>query len=161
MSKFEEALDLCTDNKLVVMVMGMDQSIESEGRDRGLTNCYGLSNDMLGLPGCQSVLVERATARSQRVILVIINGGPISMPDGIFWSDNIAAIVEAFYPGAQGGTAVADVLFGLYNPAGRMPVSILWGLYRVPAFTNYNMTGRTYRNIDGDQQYLFGILLSV
>ena len=118
MSKFEEALDLCTDNKLVVMVMGMDQSIESEGRDRGLTNCYGLSNDVLGLPGCQSILVERATARSQRVILVIINGGPISIPDGIFWSDNIAAIVEAFYPGAQGGTAVADVLFGLYNPAG-------------------------------------------
>ena len=116
---------------------------------------------MLGLPGCQSVLVERATARSQRVILVIINGGPISIPDGIFWSNNIAAIIEAFYPGAQGGTAVADVLFGLYNPAGRMPVSILWGLYRVPAFTNYNMTGRTYRNIDGDQQYLFGILLSV
>ena len=160
MSKFEEALDLCMDNKLVVMVMGMDQSIESEGRDRGLTNCYGLSNDVLGLPGCQSVLVERATARSQRVILVIINGGPISIPDGIFWSDNIAAIVEAFYPGAQGGTAVADVLFGLYNPAGRMPVSILWGLYRVPAFTNYNMTGRTYRNMDGDQQYQFGYGLS-
>ena len=160
MSKFEEALDLCMDDKLVVMVMGMDQSIESEGQDRGPTNCYGLNNDVLGLPGCQSVLVERATVRSQRVILVIINGGPISMPDGIFWSSSIGAIVEVFYPGAQGGTAVADVLFGAYNPAGRMPVSTLWGLYRTPASTNYNMTGRTYRNMDDYQQYQFGYGLS-
>ncbi len=159
MSKFEEALDLCMDNKLVVMVMGLDQSIESEGRDRGLTNCYGLNNEELGLPGCQSVLVERATVRSNRVILVIINGGPISMPDGIFYSNNIVAIVEVFYPGAQGGTAVADVLFGIYNPAGRMPVSILWGYY-LSASTNYNMADRTYRNMDNYQQYQFGYGLS-
>ena len=160
MSKFEEALDLCKDNKLVVMVMGLDQTVESEGRDRGLTNCYGLNNDVLGLPGCQSILVERATVRSMRVILVIINGSPISMPDGIFYNSGIGAIIEAFYPGAQGGTAIADVLFGMYNPAGRMPISTLWGLYRTPVSTNYNMTGRTYRNMDNNQQYQFGYGLS-
>ena len=160
MSNFEEALDLCMDNKLVIMVMGLDQTVESEGRDRGLTNCYGLSNEVLGLPGCQSVLVERATVRSTRVILVIINGGPISLPDSIFYSSGIGAIIEVFYPGAQGGTAVADVLFGVYNPAGRMPVSTLWGLYRTPISTNYNMTGRTYRNMDNYEQYQFGYGLS-
>ena len=160
MSKFEEALDLCMDNKLVVMVMGFDQTVESEGRDRNLTNCYGLNIDVLGLPGCQSILVERATQRSMQVILVVINGGPITMPDGIFYNNGIGAIVEVFYPGAQGGTAVADVLFGVYNPAGRMPVSTLWGLHRTPASTNYNMTGRTYRNMDDNQQYQFGYGLS-
>ena len=66
MSKFEEALELCTDNKLVVMVMGMDQSIESEGRDRGLTNCYGLSNGVLGLPGCQSITLQLSLKLSIR-----------------------------------------------------------------------------------------------
>ena len=160
MSKFEEALDLVKNDEVVVMVMGLDQSIESEGHDRGLTDCYGLLSDVLTLPGCQNTLIYRATIRGAVVILVLINGSPISLDDSIFWNDGVRAYVEAFYPGALGGTAVAEVLFGKYNPAGRMPVSILWGLHLTSAFTNYSMFSKTYRYIQDIPQYLFRYGLS-
>ena len=159
MSKFEEALDLINNGDTVVMVMGQDESTESEGHDRGLTQCYGLNNDVLTLPGCQNILISRAIVRKASVILVLMNGGSISIDDDVFYSDS-TAIVEAFYPGAQGGTAVADVIFGNYNPAGRMPVTTLWGLYRIAVLTDYYMGNRTYRYLPDIPQYLFGYGLS-
>ena len=161
LSKFEEGLSLIKSGEsIVVMVMGLDQSIESEGRDRSQTDCFGLINDVLTLPGCQNVLIERAAARGASIILVIVNGGAISMIDLVFFQSNVGAVLEVFYPGAQGGAAIADVIFGKYNPAGRMPLTTFWGLYSTASSANYNMSNRTYRYLPDIPEYYFGYGLS-
>jgi len=91
------------------------------------------------------------------VILVLLNGSALS----INWeSKNIPAIVEAWYPGQAAGQAIADVLFGDYNPAGRLPVTVYKSVNDLPPFETYDMKGRTYRFFKGDPLYPFGYGLS-
>ena len=128
----------------VVMVMGLDNTIEEEGFDRRMTSCNNQFIPLLGLPGCQKTLVERVLQVNPRVILVLLNGGPLSIPI-LYHNNNIKGIIEAFYPGAVGGTAVAEVLFGAYNPGGKMPASIYMEEDDLPSFSDYSMRDRTYR----------------
>ena len=161
-SKFQDALNIVHSADYVVMVMGLDGSVEGEGHDRAETECNGVSNDVLGLPGCQSELVQHVVALNSRVILVLINGGPLSLAH-LHDERGIIGIIEAFYPGALGGTAVADVLFGNYNPGGRMPVTTYLSADELPSAVDYNMTmppGRTYRYYTGTPLFPFGYGLS-
>ena len=161
-SKFKEALNIVHSADYVVLVMGLDGSVEGEGHDRAETECNGEANDNLILPGCQSDLVQHVTSLNSRVILVVINGGALSLAH-IHDDRGIIGIIEAFYPGALGGTAVADVLFGNYNPGGRMPVTTYLSSDELPPAVDYNMTtppGRTYRYYTGTPVFPFGYGLS-
>ena len=162
-SNADSALKIVDSADYVVMVMGLDQSMETEGHDRAQTQCNGVDNDILDLPGCQGEIVKKVIDMNSKVILVFINGGPLSISEQLLEDDRIIGILEAFYPGALGGAAVADVLFGNYNPGGRMPVTTYTSIDEVPPSVDYNMTtppGRTYRYYTGTPQFRFGYGLS-
>jgi beta-glucosidase len=111
----------------------------------------------LDLPRIQEDLIREITALGKPVVLVLLNGSALS----VNWAEkNIPAIVEAWYPGQAGGQALADVLFGDYNPAGRLPVTFYTGLDDLPAFGDYAMAGRTYRYFKKPVLYPFGYGLS-
>jgi len=111
----------------------------------------------LGLPRVQEELLERIVALHKPTALVLLNGSALA----INWArDHVPAIVEAWYPGQAGGDAIADVLFGDYNPAGRLPVTFYKSADQVPAFNDYSMKQRTYRFFSGEPLYPFGFGLS-
>jgi beta-glucosidase len=90
-------------------------------------------------------------------VVVLLNGSALS----VNWAgENVPAILEAWYPGEEGGSAIADVLFGDYNPGGRLPVTFYKSVDQLPPFEDYNMRGRTYRYFKGDPLYPFGFGLS-
>ncbi len=145
---------------VVVMVMGLSQALEGEENQReGVENGKSLADrEGLDLPVVQEDLLKAIHAAGKPVVLVLMNGSPIS----INWADqHIPAIIEAWYPGQAGGTALADVLFGDYNPAGRLPVTFYKSVDHLPPFTDYDMAkGRTYRFFTGEALYPFGHGLS-
>ena len=127
--------------------MGINKTIEREGKDR----------DFITLPEDQQEFLRELYHVNKNIVLVLVAGSPMS----ILWEDkNIPAIVNAWYPGESGGTAVADVLFGKYNPAGRMPVTTHNRIEDLPAFDDYDITKRTYKYYEGDVLYPFGHGLS-
>ena len=159
---FSKALAIVNDADYVIAVMGLDSTVESEGHDRANTTCDSQPVDNLALPGCQTALVEAVIASNPRVILVLINGGPVSIPN-LYANKGILGVVEAFYPGPLGGRAVADVLFGKYNPGGKLPYTVFHSTQEVAVATDYNMTtppGRTYRYYTGKPLFSFGYGLS-
>ena len=132
---------------LVISVMGISQETEGETYDK----------KDLNLPKIQEQLLRMLYKTGKPLVLVLLGGSPLS----VNWADkNIPAIVEAWYPGEEGGTAIADVLFGDYNPAGRLPVTFYKSLAQVLCFENYNMRGRTYRYMKAEPLYPFGYGLS-
>ena len=161
-SSFDDAKDAAKGADYVILVLGLQGSLEGEGHDRAPTKCEGIEQDVLALPGCQGALVDSILTVNSKVILVLLNGGPLSIPDQL-QNDGVLAIIEAFYPGALGGTAVASVLFGKYNPAGRMPITTVTSSKELPIATNYNMSdtpGRTYRYYSNKPLIPFGFGLS-
>jgi len=111
----------------------------------------------LELPADQRRLLEKAKALGKPLIVVLMNGSAINLS----WAkDNAAAILEAWYPGQSGGLAVANVLTGKTNPAGRLPLTFYGSLDDLPPFDNYAMAGRTYRYFAGKPVYPFGYGLS-
>jgi len=109
------------------------------------------------LPKTQKELIKKIQALGKPTILVLLNGSALS----INWENqNVPAIIESWYPGQAGGTAIADVIFGDYNPAGRLPVTFYKDINDIPAFNDYNMKGKTYRYFKGTPLYEFGYGLS-
>lgn len=152
---FAEALDVAQRADVVIFVGGISQRVESEeevidGVPRG-------DRESIGLPAVQESLLRQLHALGKPIVLVLLNGGPLSIP----WADaHLPAILEAWYPGEEGGAAIADVLFGDYNPAGRLPVTVYRSLDDLPPFDDYHLPGRTYRYFDGLPLYPFGYGLS-
>jgi beta-glucosidase len=110
----------------------------------------------IDLPAAQQRLLERIVSIGKPTVLVLLNGSALA----VNWAQaNVPAIVEAWYPG-QAGNAIADVLFGDYNPAGRLPVTFYRSVTDLPAFDDYRMAGRTYRFFKGEPLYPFGHGLS-
>jgi beta-glucosidase (gentiobiase) len=132
----------------VVAVMGINKSIEREGQDR-----YDIQ-----LPADQREFLQEIYKVNPNIIVVLVAGSSLA----INWMDeHVPAIVNAWYPGEQGGTAVAEVLFGDYNPAGRLPLTYYKSLDELPPFDDYDITkGRTYKYFKGDVLYPFGYGLS-
>jgi len=109
------------------------------------------------LPKVQTETLKKLKATGKPVIFVNLSGSAIALN----WeNENLDAILQAWYPGQEGGTAIADVLFGDYNPAGRLPVTFYKSLNDLPDFSDYNMKGRTYRYFSGEPLYPFGFGLS-
>lgn len=132
----------------VVAVMGINKSIEREGQDR-----YDIQ-----LPADQREFLQEIYKVNPNIILVLVAGSSLA----VNWeNEHLPAIVNAWYPGEQGGTAVAEVLFGDYNPAGRLPLTYYKSLEQLPAFDDYDITkGRTYQYFKKDVLYPFGYGLS-
>ena len=144
------------------MVMGLGQSIEKESRDRVGYPCRSSDTSAIGLPGCQHDLISYIEEVNDKIVLILLNGGPVTIV-AEDQSDKVRAIVEAFYPGPLGGTAIAKVLFGEVSPAGRMPVMVVESDKDVPPSVDYNMAtnpGRTYRYFTKPVLYPFGYGLS-
>src|SRR5207244_11694698 len=111
----------------------------------------------LALPRLQQELLGSLSATKKPLIVVLTSGSAIA----VNWSqEHAAAIHEAWYPGEEGGAAVADVLSGEYNPAGRLPVTFYQSVVQLPPFGNYSMSGRTYRYFTEPPLYSFGYGLS-
>jgi beta-glucosidase len=111
----------------------------------------------ISLPKEQEEFVKEVNALGKPVVLVLMGGSALA----VNWADaNVPAIVEAWYPGEEGGTALADVLFGDYSPSGRLPVTFYKSVEQLPPFEDYGMEGRTYRYFRGEPLYPFGHGLS-
>ena len=160
---FPDALMAARGADYVIAVMGLDDTLEGEGHDRKVTVCLNdIKVDVLNLPGCQSLLLTLLLETNPNIILILINGGPLSIPE-LYNDEGVLAIIEAFYPGALGGLGLADILFGQYNPAGRMPVTTLMSSSDLRDSEDYHMSpkpGRTYRYFQGQTLFPFGYGLS-
>ncbi len=157
---FEEALQAAEDCDVAVLALGLSQQLEGEeGQHEGSPNGTLSRGDRseLRLPGEQEALLQAVVETGTPVVLVLLNGSPLA----VNWADgHCAAILEAWYPGQGGGRAVAEVLFGDYNPGGRLPVTFYQSVDQLPPFEDYAMAGRTYRYFDDAPLYPFGYGLS-
>jgi beta-glucosidase len=159
-SGYSEAVDNALSADIVVFFGGLNQGLEGEeGQEEGLPPGEKSQGDRatIELPAPQEALLHALYATGKPIILVLLNGSAVA----INWADeHLPAILEAWYPGEEGGNAIADVLFGDYNPAGRLPVTFYRATSDLPAFTDYAMTNRTYRYFMGEVLYPFGYGLS-
>lgn len=153
----QQAVELANQSDVVVLVLGLNQRLEGEEMPIEVDGFKGGDRTHLNLPKTQSDLMEAVKATGKPVVLVLINGSALSIN---YAAEHLDAILTAGYPGQQGGNAVADVLFGDYNPAGRLPVTYYKSVDQLPAFENYDMEGRTYRYFRQTPLYPFGYGLS-
>jgi beta-glucosidase len=152
-----EAVDLARRADLVVFVAGLSANLEGEELKLQVPGFAGGDRTSLDLPAPQERLLERVVGAGKPTVLVLMSGSALS----VNWADkHVPAIVQAWYPGGEGGHAVAGLIAGDYSPAGRLPVTFYRGVDGLPAFADYRMDGRTYRYFKGNVLYPFGHGLS-
>jgi beta-glucosidase len=139
------------------MVLGLSGRIEGEEMKVKADGFSGGDRTSMDLPGPQEQLLEKVCASGKPVVLVLTNGSALAAN----WADqHVPAILEAWYPGERGGTAVAEALAGDFSPSGRLPITFYKSLDQLPAFEDYSMSKRTYRYFAGEALYPFGYGLS-
>ncbi len=143
---------------ITVLALGLDCSIE--GEDTGYNNDYTACGDKknIYLPKTQQKLAEMVCDVCDNVIVVIMCGSSVDLGEKV--RNHAKAIIHGWYPGSQGGLAIAKTISGDNNPCGKLPVTIYDGEHPLPDFADYNMQGKTYRFIEGDALYPFGYGLS-
>ena len=151
-----EVRAVCEASDVVIAVVGLDATLEGEEGDTG--NEYGSGDKPnLNLPGLQPDIIRIAKESGKPVIVVLLAGSAIALS----WEDeHVDAILDGFYPGAQGGAAIAEILFGGANPEGKLPITFYQTTEELPEFTDYAMKGRTYRYMENEALYPFGYGLS-
>jgi len=153
----EEAVKVAQQADVVLIFLGLSPRLEGEEMPVHIEGFSGGDRVRLGIPQVQEALLQRVAALGKPVVLVLLNGSAVA----VNWAhDHVPAIVELWYPGQAGGTALADVLFGDYNPGGRLPVTFYKSEAQLPPFDDYSMKGRTYRYFEGEPLYPFGYGLS-
>jgi beta-glucosidase len=153
----EEAIAAARRADVVVAVMGIAPSLEGEEMKTTAEGFLGGDRTDIGLPKVQQALLEKLVATGKPVVLVLMSGSPLAVP----WAaEKVPAILQAWYPGEEGGMAIADALLGDYNPAGRLPLTFYRSVDQIPPFTDYGMDGRTYRFFEGEPLFPFGHGLS-
>src|SRR5664280_67358 len=151
-----EARSMAERADVVVLCLGLSAEIEGEQGDVSNSEAAGDKVD-LKLTGLQQRLMEEIVALDKPTVLVLLAGSALS----ITWAEqHVNAILDAWYPGEEGGTAIADVLFGKVSPAGRLPITFPRNIEDVPPITDYSMKGRTYRYLEKEPLYPFGYGLS-
>ena len=151
-----EARMVCDMSDVVIACLGLDPGLEGEEGDQGNEFASGDKNS-LNLPGLQEDILKELYKSGKPIILVLLSGSALSVP----WADeHIPAIIQGWYPGAQGGRAIAQMLFGDYSPEGKLPVTFYRTTEELPEFTDYNMADRTYRYMSKEALYPFGYGLS-
>ncbi|HEY0678429.1 MAG TPA: glycoside hydrolase family 3 C-terminal domain-containing protein, partial [Chitinophagaceae bacterium] len=145
------------DADAIILAGGISPQLEGEEMPVNAPGFNGGDRTSILLPAVQTELLKALNATGKPVIFVMMTGSAIATP----WeSENIPAILNAWYGGQSAGTAVADVLFGDYNPAGRLPITFYKSDDDIPGFSDYSMDGRTYRYFKGETLYPFGFGLS-
>lgn len=145
------------DADVVIFASGVSPVLEGEEMGVNLPGFKGGDRTDIELPSVQRELINALHRAGKKIILVNCSGSPIALEPE---TKNCEAILQAWYPGQAGGTAVAEVLFGDYNPAGRLPVTFYRNMSQLPDFEDYNMTGRTYRYMTQQPLFPFGYGLS-
>jgi beta-glucosidase len=154
---YAEAISVAKQADTVVLVLGLSSRLEGEEMSVREPGFLGGDRVNIGLPVRQQALLEAVAATGKPIVLVLLSGSALA----VNWAnEHAAAIVQAWYPGEEGGAAIADVLFGDYNPGGRLPVTFYKSADQLPPFENYRMDGRTYRFFKGEPLYPFGHGLS-
>jgi beta-glucosidase len=142
---------------VVVAVVGITSELENEDSPINLPGFKGGDRTSLGLPKEEENLLKALKATGKPLVIVLMNGSALA----VNWaSENANAILDAWYSGEEGGTAIAETLAGVNNPAGRLPVTFYKGVDQLPPFEDYAMTNRTYRYFSGRPLYPFGYGLS-
>lgn len=156
-TNYNALLSRIKDADAIVYVGGISPQLEGEEMKVDFPGFNGGDRTSIMLPAVQTELMKKLKSIGKPVVFVMMTGSAIATP----WeSENIPAIINAWYGGQSAGTAIADVLFGDYNPAGRLPVTFYKSDKDLTAFSNYDMTGRTYRYFNGEALYPFGYGLS-
>lgn len=154
--RLAEAVSAAERADIAVVCLGLDASIEGEEGDTSNKFASG-DKANLKLPGNQEILLEEVWKTGTPVVLILLSGSALA----VNWADeHVKAIVQAWYPGAQGGRAVASLLFGDFSPSGKLPVTFYRSDSDLPNFENYSMENRTYRFFNGTPLYPFGYGLS-
>ena len=151
------AIEITGRSDVAIVFCGISANLEGEEMSMSVPGFQGGDRVTFGLPEDQRGLLKALKATGKPIVLVLTSGSALA----VNWEhENIPAILHAWYPGEEGGNAVADVIFGDYNPAGRLPITFYRSLDDVPPFEDYSMKGRTYRYFDGTPLFPFGYGLS-
>ncbi len=154
--RYAEAIAAAENSDVVLCCLGLDSKWEGEAGDAN--NKYGSGDKPdIELPAPQQKLLEKMIATGKPVIVLLIVGSALAVRTA---AESAAAVVDCFYPGEQGGLAVADLLYGEYSPSGRLPITFYKTTEELPDFECYDMTGRTYRYMEQEALYPFGYGLS-
>jgi beta-glucosidase len=153
---FAEAVSIAEKSDVVIICLGI--SPELEGEEGAVANSDGGGDKIdIALPGMQEELLAAVAETGKPIIAVITNGSPVELNSV---DQKAEAVLEAWYPGEEGGNAVADILFGDYNPSAKLPVTFVRSMDQLPDFRDYSMQNRTYRFMDEEPLYPFGFGLS-
>lgn len=153
----EEAIEVAKKAEVVVMCVGLSAQMEGEEMEIDIDGFRGGDRTNIELPKMQQELIKKIHALGKPIVLVLLNGSALA----INWeNENIPSIIEAWYPGQAAGNAIADVIFGDYNPAGRLPVTFYKSADDLPPFEEYDITTQTYKYFDGEVLFPFGYGLS-
>jgi beta-glucosidase len=154
--RIAEARAVCDMSDVVIACFGLDPGLEGEEGDQGNEFASG-DKPNLNLPGIQEDVLKVLYESGKPVILVLLSGSALSIPRA---DEHIPAILQGWYPGAQGGRAIAQILFGEFSPEGKLPVTFYRTSEELPEFTDYSMKERTYRYMTNEALYPFGYGLS-
>ncbi len=155
--RYSEAMAAAGYSDAIIYVCGLDETLEGEEHDIGNSG-WGSDKKTLDLPGLQGKLLEGLISTGKPVIVIVEAGSAVNLN---YASEHASAILVAWYPGALGGKAIADILFGNVSPSGKLPVTFYRTLEGMPDYTDYSMVNRTYRYVDNKQVlYPFGFGLS-
>ena len=152
--RLSEALTVAENSDAVVLVVGLDETLEGEEGDTGNADASGDKLSLL-LPESQRKLMDAVLSAGKPTVIVLMAGSAIDLQDA---GEKANAVLLPWYPGARGGKAVAEILLGKASPSGKLPVTFYRNaqLDEMPAFTDYAMTGRTYRYVENEPLYPFG-----
>ena len=150
--RLAEAAVVADESDVVILCVGLDETLEGEEGDTGNSYASGDKID-LQLPAPQRELMEVVAKSGKPVVLCVMSGSALDLSYG---AEHFDAVLQLWYPGSEGGKAAAKVLFGEVSPSGKLPVTFYDGLDDLPAFEDYSMKGRTYRYMEGKAQYPFG-----
>lgn len=154
--RIAEVRGICKESDVVIACLGLDSGLEGEEGDEGNQYASG-DKPNLNLPGIQEEVLKVMYESGKPVVLIVLSGSALA----INWADeHIPAIIQGWYPGAQGGKAIAELLFGEFSPEGKLPITFYKTTEELPAFTDYSMQNRTYRYMKNDALYPFGFGLS-
>lgn len=150
--RISEAKAIARLSDVVILCLGLDANLEGEEGDTG--NSYAAGDKLdLNLPGLQQMLLEEIIKIGKPVILLLSSGSALAID---YAHEHCNAILQTWYPGALGGQAVAELLFGKYSPSGKLPITFYSQKNKLPDFSDYSMKNRTYRYIEEEPLYPFG-----
>jgi Beta-glucosidase-related glycosidases len=154
--RISEVKAVCDKSDVVIACMGLDSGLEGEEGDEGNQYASG-DKPNLKLPGLQEDVLKTICESGKPVILVVLSGSALAIN---YADEHVPAIIQGWYPGAQGGKAIAQAIFGEFSPEGKLPVTFYRSLEELPEFTDYSMKNRTYRYMKNEALYPFGYGLS-